>query len=251
MEGQLQNFLYRNPEFYDEVYGDSHHLDVLLCERAFHRHLGGTPSSVLDVGCGTGEDVAYFAARGVDAVGVDLQPQMLQRAAHKFPGARFIEADMRSLRLGRSFEAIISFGYAIANLHSDHDIAAALQSFARHAQEGTLLILEALAFQPDMAVARPSQFTIDTPGLRATAQAHYEVHPGGRLLDRRRTWQNEAGTPLAEDFARFRMLAPEKLKLLLATAGFELLELYDRESPDGRGLSSGVMVTVSRYTGTT
>ncbi|MGW7029103.1 class I SAM-dependent methyltransferase [Streptomyces xanthophaeus] len=250
MEGQLQNFLYRNPELYDEVYGDSHHLDVLLCERAFHRHLGGTPSSVLDVGCGTGEDVAYFATRGVDAVGVDLQPQMLQRAAQKFPGARFIEADMRSLRLGRSFEAIISFGYAIANLHSDQDIAAALQSFARHAQEGTLLILEALAFQPDMAVARPSQFTIDTPGLRATAQAHYEVDPGRRLLQRRRSWRDAAGKPTAQDFARFRMLAPEELEQKLKAAGFELLEIHDRQSPDGEGLPSGIMVTASRYTTT-
>ncbi|MGW6940267.1 class I SAM-dependent methyltransferase [Streptomyces xanthophaeus] len=246
----MQNFLYRNPQLYDEVYGDSHHLDVMLCERAFRRHRGSTPASLLDVGCGTGEDVAHFAAQGVDAVGVDLQPQMLQRASQKFPDALFIEADMRCLSLGRSFDAIISFGYALANLHSDQDITAALQSMARHAKSGTLLVLETLAFQPDKAVALPARFTIDTPELRATAQAHYEIQPGSRLLDRRRTWQDETGTPTAQDSARFRMLAPQELEQMLQAAGFELLELHDRKSPEDAGLPSGIMVTTSRYTTT-
>ncbi|MCP3759129.1 class I SAM-dependent methyltransferase [Streptomyces sp. TBY4] len=250
MEGQLTNFLYRNPQLYDEVYANSHHVDVQLCERAFDRYLGGMPTTLLDVGCGTGEDVAHFAAQGVDAVGVDLQPQMLERAAAKFPGARFVEADIRSLDLGRSFEAIISFGYAIANLHSDLDIAAALHSMAAHAKTSALLLLEALAFQPDTPLSLPSQFTIDTPGLRATAQARYEVDPGSRILHRRRSWRDESGVTTAEDFARFRMLSPEELELLLAAAGFELLELHDREFPDGESLSSSVMVATSRYTGT-
>ncbi|WP_327257240.1 class I SAM-dependent methyltransferase [Streptomyces sp. NBC_01244] len=249
MEERLQNLLYRNPELYDQVYGGSHHQDVLLCERAVDRHLGGMPASLLDVGCGTGEDVAYFTARGVDAVGVDLQPRMLEHAARKFPHAVFIEADMRHLQLDRCFEAIVSFGYAVSNLHSDRDVTAALDSLARHARPGTLLLLEALTFQPEMPVALPTRFTIETAALHATAEADYEVDPVSRLLHRRRVWRDEAGEPAAEDFARFRMFSPEEAGRLLGAAGFELLELHDRHSPDAEGLSSGIMVTTSRYTG--
>lgn len=251
MDGRLRNFLYRNPDLYDEVYARSNRVDVELCERAFQRHLARLPASLLDVGCGTGEDLGHFAHQGVQAVGVDLQPGMLQRAAVKYPDIEFVEADMRTLRLGRRFEAVISFGYALSNLHSDHDIAAALHSIARHANPGTLLILEALAFQADAAaVTLPRHFTLDTPRLRATAAARYEVDPHRRVLHRRRSWRGDDGELMEEDSARFRMLTPGELQAHLGEAGFGLLDLHDREFPDQEGLPSGVMVAVARCIGT-
>lgn len=39
---------------------------------------------VLDVGCGTGENAAYFAARGHPTVGVDFAPRAIERARGKF-----------------------------------------------------------------------------------------------------------------------------------------------------------------------
>lgn len=248
MDGGLRNFLYRNPDLYDEVYAGTNRLDTGLCERAFHRHLGRLPSSILDVGCGTGEDLGHFASHGVEGVGVDLQPLMLQRAKLKYPDVTFTEADMRHLDLGRRFEAVISFGYALSNLHTDSDIAAALHSIARHCVPGALLILEALALPADQAaIGLPRHFALDTPQLCARASARYDIDRQNRFLHRRRSWHDGEGVLQEEDSARFRMLTPAELRRHLESAGFDVLDVHDREHPERADMPSGVMVALARH----
>jgi ubiquinone/menaquinone biosynthesis C-methylase UbiE len=41
---------------------------------------------VLDLGCGTGEDALFLASLGVDVLGTDVSPAMIERARHKAPG---------------------------------------------------------------------------------------------------------------------------------------------------------------------
>src|SRR5579863_6979176 len=43
------------------------------------------PTSVLDAGCGTGRVAIELARRGLDVVGVDLDPVMLRQAEAKAP----------------------------------------------------------------------------------------------------------------------------------------------------------------------
>jgi SAM-dependent methyltransferase len=70
---------------------------------------------VLDAGCGTGEHVLLAAARGADAVGVDISPRAIARARDKAAGrglpARFEVADVLSLgQLGMTFDVVIDSG---------------------------------------------------------------------------------------------------------------------------------------------
>jgi len=70
---------------------------------------------VLDVGCGTGENVLYLASRGHDAWGVDLAPLAIdiarRKAAERNIQATFIVADVFDLRpLGRLFDTVVDSG---------------------------------------------------------------------------------------------------------------------------------------------
>ena len=47
-----------------------------------------SPQSVLDAGCGTGRVAAELARRGVAAVGVDSEPDMIAAARGKAPDSR-------------------------------------------------------------------------------------------------------------------------------------------------------------------
>lgn len=61
--------------------------------------------SVLEVGCGTGTLLSRLApTRGV---GVDISPRMVEIAAAKFPGLRFLVADAEDLRIDETFEFIV------------------------------------------------------------------------------------------------------------------------------------------------
>ncbi|MFC7330902.1 class I SAM-dependent methyltransferase [Marinactinospora rubrisoli] len=63
---------------------------------------------VLDAGCGTGVHVNALRAAGVDAVGVDASPEMIERARARFPGIDVRIADLRTLDLPGGFDAVLS-----------------------------------------------------------------------------------------------------------------------------------------------
>lgn len=67
-------------------------------------------AEVLDLGCGSGVPVARaLLDRGCDVTGVDFAPGMLALARARLPRARWIEADMRQLNLGRDFDGIVAW----------------------------------------------------------------------------------------------------------------------------------------------
>lgn len=76
---------------------------------------GEITGSVLDVGCGTGENALYLAERGFEVDGVDAAPVAIERAQAKARD-RGIEAEflvwdaLRLGELGRTFDTAIDVG---------------------------------------------------------------------------------------------------------------------------------------------
>jgi SAM-dependent methyltransferase len=69
-----------------------------------------SPSTVLDAGCGTGRVAIELARRGVNVVGVDIDPSMLSTAQLIAPDVEWIEHDVGSLDLGRTFDVVVMAG---------------------------------------------------------------------------------------------------------------------------------------------
>jgi ubiquinone/menaquinone biosynthesis C-methylase UbiE len=59
----------------------------------------GLGDTVVDVGCGGGRAVGELTQRGVRAIGVDLDPEMVEAAGRRWPGAEFHVADVAALPL--------------------------------------------------------------------------------------------------------------------------------------------------------
>lgn len=68
------------------------------------------PTSVLDAGCGTGRVAVELARHGIDVVGVDFDASMLAEAKRLAPERTWIEADLASLDLGRTFDVVVLAG---------------------------------------------------------------------------------------------------------------------------------------------
>jgi cyclopropane fatty-acyl-phospholipid synthase-like methyltransferase len=86
---------------------------------ACHNQVGAATSqirgSVLDVGCGTGENLLYLAARGHEAWGLDFVPVAIERAnakaAERGIQSHFIVGNALELKkLGRHFDTVIDCG---------------------------------------------------------------------------------------------------------------------------------------------
>ena len=97
------------------------------------------PTSVLDAGCGTGRVGLELAHRGLDVVGVDLDDAMLDTARQKAPSVDWRLADLATVDLGRSFDAIVMAGNVMIFLAPGSE-ATVVANVARHLRPGGLLI---------------------------------------------------------------------------------------------------------------
>jgi len=94
---------------------------------------------VLDLGCGPGRPIAaYLSDRRCAVTGVDAAPSMVAMFAANMPGADAIEADMRGLDLGESFDIILAWN-SLFHLSAD-DQRAMFATFAAHAHDHTVLL---------------------------------------------------------------------------------------------------------------
>jgi SAM-dependent methyltransferase len=239
MDPEVSNLLYRHPELYEVVYDGANHAVARLAETVYAAHLGRMPASLLDIGCGTGRDLAYLAKLVPDVIGVDYQQAMVDYARERRPGIDFRAGDMRTLRLERTFEAITSFGYALANIHSNHEIDQVMATYAAHSQPGTLLMLEVI--DPRRTDRLPRNFSIDIPDLRAEAIAEYRTHYAQQLLERERVWRRATGT--VRDTVAFRLLYPKELEYYLDNHGFTVIACHELTEK----LNAASAFVVARY----
>lgn len=114
-----------------------------LIERAWlDRFLAVVPPGmpVLDLGCGAGEPIArYLIESGHDVWGADFAEPMLAIARERFPPARWVHADMRTLDLGRTFGGIVGWD-SFFHLTMDEQ-RAVIPLLARHLSPGGALLL--------------------------------------------------------------------------------------------------------------
>lgn len=97
---------------------------------------------VLDLGCGAGEPIAaHLLAAGHPVTGVDFAAAMLARARARFPDATWIEADMRTLDLGRRFGGIVAWD-SFFHLSAEEQ-RALLPRLADHLRPGGALLFTA------------------------------------------------------------------------------------------------------------
>ena len=98
-----------------------------------------SPRSVLDAGCGTGRVGIELARRGVEVVGVDVNLSMLSVARERAPEVEWVESDLTSLDLGRTFDVVVMAGnvplFTPAGTHG-----ALVSGCARHVVPHGLLI---------------------------------------------------------------------------------------------------------------
>lgn len=106
---------------------------------------GRFAGSVLDAGCGTGENTLHIAALGLQVLGVDVAESALEMARAKARDRRleveFATADALQLeRLGRKFDTVIDCGlFHSFDAAERRAYAASLASVTE--REGTLFVL--------------------------------------------------------------------------------------------------------------
>ena len=85
-------------------------------------------ASILDCGCGPGQDSEIFSNLGHDVTGIDITSELLEIARKRVPAATFIQMDMREIKLPLvSFDGVwLSFSFLHIN---QNDVPIVLNKF--------------------------------------------------------------------------------------------------------------------------
>lgn len=245
---------------YDALYDDKNYeRECDLFEQLFKK-LGTLPvHHVLDLGCGTGGHAVPLARRGYAVAAVDRSAEMLAvaraKAVRSDCGApTFSEGDIRTLDLGRTFDAALMpfavLGYQLSNA----DVLSSLRTARRHLKGGGLLIFD-VWHGPAVLKVRPSErvkaaSTGQTTVLRS-ATATLDTSRHVCTVDYH-LWEMAPGRPTSETTETHvvRYFFPLEIQRFLEAAGFTLEQLsafprIDRPADD----DSWNTLVVARATG--
>ncbi len=199
----------------------------------FRRH--GPVRTILDVGCGTFAVDLPLVRRGYRVVGTDLSGSMLRVARRNLRQAGFradlARGDMRTLRLGTTFDVVLCLGTAFNYLVTPQDVRAALRTFRTHVRPGGLLVLDLTHFDPWIrrpVNARAEVDYRDPDGTRVAVYAFNEQDSRRRVHVARflTVVQTSSGIRLYFDESPLRIWRREDLGELLAPHGFRVLEWW-------------------------
>jgi ubiquinone/menaquinone biosynthesis C-methylase UbiE len=130
-----------NPETFEKMYEGPAPWDIGEPQPEIVRlaEAGAIEGVVLDVGCGTGENALYLAARGHDVWGIDFVPKAIELARDKAMkrglSVHLQVGDALKLEvLGRTFDTVIDCG--LFHTFDDEERSVYVQSLARAVRPG-------------------------------------------------------------------------------------------------------------------
>ena len=106
--------------------------------RAIRAKLGEGRHRILELGVGGGHNLSHLTS-DFQATAVDLSPKMLEISRRLNPGVDHYLGDMRTVRLGRKFDAVLIHD-AISYMLTEDDLRATFTTARRHLRAGGLLL---------------------------------------------------------------------------------------------------------------
>jgi SAM-dependent methyltransferase len=177
--------------YYDLLYRDKDYAaESNYIHGLIQRHRQGA-LSILDLGCGTGRHDFCLTRLGHELTGVDLSREMLA-VAEREKGAiaasqalpTFVQGDVRSVRLGKSFDVVVSLFHVMSYQTRNQDLLAALTTIREHLKPGGLFVFDCW-YGPAVLSDRPSVRIkrLEDDHIEVTRLAEPVMHANENLVD--------------------------------------------------------------------
>lgn len=174
--------------YYDLCYRDKDYAaEVEYLDRLLQRH-AVSGRELIEFGSGTGKHGRLLAQRGYKVVGIERSAEMVARA-QRVAGFESRQGDIREVRLGRTFDAVLSLFHVVSYQTSNGDVQAVFARAAEHLRPGGLFVFDVWyspavhAQRPEVRIKRlsdgPLQFTrLAEPAIHANenrVDVHYTI----------------------------------------------------------------------------
>jgi SAM-dependent methyltransferase len=213
--------------YYDLLYQDKDYpAEVAYLDRLLRRH-GISGPEILEFGSGTGKHGRLLAEQGYRVTGIELSPQMVAQAEVQAPaGFTCQQGDIRAVRLGRHFDAVLSLFHVVSYQVTNPDVQAVFARAAEHLRPGGLFVFD-VWYSPAVYRQRPEVRVkrLADAGVEITRIAEPRLYPNENRVDVIYSiFARELATGITEIFSEthpMRHFSLPELDLLATAAGFE------------------------------
>jgi ubiquinone/menaquinone biosynthesis C-methylase UbiE len=226
-------------KYYDEIYsamGKDYAAEAYKAHEFIQKHKSTDGNTLLDVACGTGTH-AGFLSQYYQVTGTDLNVRMLKIARKKHPEIRFVECDMRSLNLGRQFDAITCLFSAIGYMKTKSDLQKAVTSMSRHLLPGGVLLVEPWFSEEQWNAGRVSINRVEKPDIKIVRMALARKRGRVSHLEFQYLIGTSKGIEHLTEHLDLGLFAHEEYMEVFTRAGLRVT--HDLEGIFGRGLYIG------------
>lgn len=127
------------PWFHLLTHPSSYEDEAAFYARVLEGASEGRARTLLELGSGGGNNASYLKHR-FDCTLTDLSEEMLELSRTINPECEHIQGDMRTLRLGRTFDVVFVHD-AVAYLTTERDLGAAIETASAHTRPGGVALI--------------------------------------------------------------------------------------------------------------
>ena len=176
--------------YYNVLYQDKDYLGetefILECLNRY----GCSPTTLLDLGCGTGRHALAMARKGIQVTGVDMSATMLNMGYKLLSSVaplsanlslpRLLEGDVRTIRLGETFDAVTSLFHVMSYQITEKDALAEMETAREHLKPGGFFLFD-FWYGPGVLTDPPTERDRRMEDSQTVVQRH--AHPVQRVND--------------------------------------------------------------------
>jgi SAM-dependent methyltransferase len=240
--------------YYDLLYRDKDYAaEARYVHELVQRHHPAA-RSMLDLGCGTGRHAQLLSQHGYTLTGVDLSEEMLKVARGTSPELGFVQGDVRTVRLGKTFDVVASLFHVMSYQTTNADLRAALDTIREHLAPGGLFVFDCW-YGPAVLTSRPETRVkrLEDESIHVTRLAEPVLHPNENVVDVNyhvliRDKHSGAVDELRETHEMRYLFAPE-VQLLLEDAGLRLTQIREFMSEREPGFDTWTAVFIGTKQG--
>jgi SAM-dependent methyltransferase len=218
---------------YDQLYTEkNYNSECDLVEEAFRLLTSKAPTTLLDVGCGTGGHAIELASRGYEVTGIDLSQAMLDLAVGKAAALSdnnrpaFLQGDARDFNTGQSYDAAIMMFAVVGYLTSNDDVLSGLRNIRKQLKIGAPFLCD-FWYGPSVLSVRPTDRIREIPTkggrvIRAASTTLDILHHTADVTFKLWTLDGDRLISETHETHRMRYFFPQEFTLFLKSAGFQL-----------------------------
>ena len=253
--------------YYDLLYKDKDYAAEARYVHTLIQRYQPRAASVLDLGCGTGRHALLLAAQGYQVVGIDGSQEMLaraqaqlaaptlaevaRRATSSSPAPEFVQGDIRSARIDRKFDVVVSLFHVMSYHVANDDLKAAFDTAKAHLKPGALFVFDCwygpavLSIRPSVRIRRFEDERISVIRL-----AEPVLHPNTNSVDvNYQVLIKDKLSGLLDELRethRMRYLFLPEVAAFAQAAGFQVEGAFEFSSNEPLGVDTWTAVFVAR-----